>query len=89
MEAMGLEGLAAVIKARIEAGEWLPGEKLPNTDYWMRTYRLSESTVYNAMRVLRREGVVVGRQGGARYVAGGEISEDEATGELPPPPLAQ
>ncbi len=77
--------LVDLIRARIEAGEFKPGERLPTTDQLTRDYQVSESTVYNAMEILRAMGIVRGQQGEARYVAapGEEPSGDITVVQTP------
>lgn len=57
------------ITARIAAGEWRPGDKLPTQAALAAEYETSVSTVKAALRILRERGLVEGQQGKAIYVA--------------------
>ena len=62
--------MADLIAARIAAGEWPQGSPLPITDDFAAEYGVSEATAYRALSLLVDRGLVVGVQGGRRYVRG-------------------
>lgn len=55
--------IAAEIRARIEAGEWGPGGKLPRLDDFAAQYGANRDTVGRAIGALEAEGVVWAVQG--------------------------
>lgn len=61
--------MADMIAARISAGVWKPGERLPKTDDFAEEYGVSEATAYRALSLLVDRGVIRGEQGRARFVA--------------------
>ena len=78
---------AAQIAALIEAGEWIPGQKLPTSKQLGERFGVHERTVDAAMATLIDRGIVVGYQGGRRYVAGAH--PEDSTGEIERPEPAQ
>jgi GntR family transcriptional regulator len=60
--------LAAILRARIEAGELVPGRALPSETTLMQEHELARETVRKAVRVLRDEGLVQIVQGRGAYV---------------------
>lgn len=59
-------GVADALRARLDAGEWLPGEQLPSAEQLAGEYGVSPSTAAKAVRVLADEGrVTVVRRWGA------------------------
>ena len=56
------------IKADIAAKRLKPGDALPTTAKLAEQYEVSESTVKNAVRLLRETGVLRGHPGKAVYV---------------------
>lgn len=61
--------IADAIAARIAAGEWIPGARLPTTDAFAAEYGCSEATAYRALSLLVDRGLVRGERGRARFVA--------------------
>jgi DNA-binding GntR family transcriptional regulator len=55
--------IAAKIKARIEAGEWEPGARLPRLDDFADQYEANRDTIGRAIAVLESEGYVWAVQG--------------------------
>lgn len=51
--------LAAILRARIEAGEWGEDQPLPSESYLQQEHGLSRVTVRKAIEVLRQEGLVI------------------------------
>ncbi|MGC4877108.1 winged helix-turn-helix domain-containing protein [Micromonospora sp. DT43] len=60
--------IAADIAARIKAGEYEPGAKLPSYTQLGDLYSVSFSTAARAVALLRDRGVVVGAPGRGVYV---------------------
>jgi DNA-binding GntR family transcriptional regulator len=52
------ETVAAGLRARIEAGEWQPGEALPTVAQLAAHYGVARSSVTRALRALEAEGLV-------------------------------
>jgi len=67
--------IADAIAARIAAGDWTPGDRLPTTEAIASEYRCSEATAYRALVLLIDRGLVRGERGRARFVAGGEDTD--------------
>ena len=66
---MGYRKIAADLRARIEGGEYPPGERLPTYAELATIYSTSVSTVQRAVMLLQAQGVIVGVQGAGLYVA--------------------
>lgn len=66
---MGSRQIAADLRARIEAGEYKPGEPIPTLATLAAMYSVGVSTIQKAITILQFEGVLVGRQGKANFVA--------------------
>jgi GntR family transcriptional regulator len=64
------------VTSKIGKREWPPGYKLPSQIVLATTLGVGETTVVNALRSLQEKGIIVGRAGSGRYVAGGEDSPD-------------
>ena len=60
--------LAAILRVRIEAGDYPPGRALPSETTLMQEHGLARETVRKAVRVLRDEGLVQIVQGRGAYV---------------------
>jgi GntR family transcriptional regulator len=60
--------LAAILRARIRAGEFAPGRPIPSETTLMQQYGLARETCRKAVRVLRDEGLVIIVQGRGAYV---------------------
>lgn len=63
--------IAEDIVARIQAGEYKPGDRLPRTHELAELYSVSDTTVYRAVSLLRFKGVVIGSQGRGVFVPTG------------------
>lgn len=61
--------LADHIRARIESGEWAPGEKLPSTAQLKQEHGVSQTVVRQAILVLQTQGFVEGVHGVGVFVA--------------------
>lgn len=56
------------IRAAIDAGRWIYGDKLPSAAELAREYQVSVATIHRAMALLSEAGDVTGRQGLGRFV---------------------
>lgn len=63
------------ITQKIDRGEWLPGARLPSAEQLSRELGIGTTTVVNALRSLQVLGVIVGRTGSGRFVAGNRNAE--------------
>jgi GntR family transcriptional regulator len=61
--------IAADLRAAIRRGEYLPGHQLPSGTALAAQYKVATQTVWNAINLLRAEGLVVGLQGAGVFVA--------------------
>lgn len=61
--------IAADIAARIEAGEYQPGDKIPSYKQIEDLYSVSFSTAARAVALLRDRGLVIGAPGRGVFVA--------------------
>lgn len=50
--------IQSVLRARIDSGEWAPGERVPTEDALVRRFRVSRTTVREALRSLERDGLI-------------------------------
>lgn len=57
------ERVAADIRAEIMSGDWEPSEPLPSTEQLKVRFEASNATVQKALRLLKDEGLAVGRAG--------------------------
>ena len=60
--------VAQEIAARIDAGDYAPGQKLPPQRALAEQFEVSEIVIRQAMGLLRRDGKVVSRQGSGTFV---------------------
>ena len=60
--------VAAVLRARIEAGKIPPGRPLPSEPHLMQEFGVARETARKAVRVLRDEGLVQIVQGRGAFV---------------------
>ena len=63
------EQLAALLRARIEDGELVPGDRIPSVVSLAQEYELAAGTVRKALAALQREGLVESRVGWGTFVA--------------------
>ncbi len=61
--------LAAVLRAQIRSGERRPGSRLPTIMKLVEEYGVATATVPKALRILKREGLVIGSTGHGTFVA--------------------
>lgn len=57
------------LRARIAAGEYKPGDKLPSQNELAANYQVAKMTAYQAITQLREQGLVYARHGSGVYVA--------------------
>lgn len=60
--------IAADLRTRIDAGEFLPGAKLPSTRMLSEHYDISGQAIARVVALLKADGVVEGRQGAGVFV---------------------
>ncbi|MFF8535802.1 GntR family transcriptional regulator [Streptomyces sp. NPDC015532] len=60
---------AEVLRAGIQTGEYAPGSRLPSARVLQARFGVSSSTVQNALRVLKQEGIVYSVLGRGSYVS--------------------
>ncbi len=63
--------IADALRARLDAGEWLPGEQFPSTSQIAAEYRTTRTTAAKAVRVLAGEGRVTVVRNWGTFVAEG------------------
>jgi DNA-binding GntR family transcriptional regulator len=61
--------IAGDLRARIESGEFRPGDALPSITRLSQDYGVAKTTAQKALQVLKDEGLAVGRQGWGTLVA--------------------
>lgn len=61
--------MVAYLRARIDKGTLVPGDKIPPTSALMQQFALSDNAVYRAIALLKAEGYVYSRQGAGVFVA--------------------
>ncbi|HEY1407356.1 MAG TPA: extracellular solute-binding protein [Promineifilum sp.] len=62
--------LKTLIKQRVDAGEWKPGEQIPTEEELCEFYQISRTPVRQALLELTREGVLTRTVGRGTFVAG-------------------
>lgn len=62
--------IAAILRARIEAGELVPDRPVPSESRLMQEFGVARETARKAVRVLVAEGLVYVVQGRGAYVVG-------------------
>jgi GntR family transcriptional regulator len=68
--------LRASLRARIESGELAPGSAIPTENDLILQYRVSRTTVREAIGGLVQEGILYRRQGKGTFVASRRFAED-------------
>ncbi|MBM2811535.1 MAG: gntR [Chloroflexi bacterium] len=63
-----------VIRDRIQAGEWLPGTRLPSNAELASTFGVARMTVRQALASLEADGLIQGRQGTGTFVRSNETA---------------
>lgn len=61
--------LAALLRAEIESGQRPPGSRLPTIMALATDYQIATATVVKAIRILKREGLVIGSTGHGTFIA--------------------
>ncbi|WP_262401835.1 GntR family transcriptional regulator [Actinomadura sp. CNU-125] len=64
------EQLAALLRQRIAAGEWAPGQAIPSETVLESEFGLARGTIRKAIAALRAEGAIVTTRGKGSYVSG-------------------
>src|SRR3954452_493040 len=62
--------IAAQLRARIQRGEWGPGEKLPSIPAIASAYGVAKQTIQRTVDQLRVEGLLITKPGSGTYVRG-------------------
>jgi len=62
-----------VLRSAIEAGDWSPDEQLPTEMALVRRFRVSRTTVREALGTLERAGLIVRRRGRGTFVRDGRM----------------
>ncbi|GGT60615.1 MULTISPECIES: GntR family transcriptional regulator [Streptomyces] len=60
--------IADDLRARIESGELVPGDRLPGEPSLVKTYGVAKMTANQALKILVSEGLAVARPGSGTYV---------------------
>jgi DNA-binding GntR family transcriptional regulator len=76
------QDIASKIRARIEAGEWEPGTRLPRLDDFAAEYGANRDTIGRAISVLETEGYVWAVQGRGITVRYGTMRPRRPRGDL-------
>lgn len=63
--------VADAIRARIESGEYAPGDQLPGIVALCAEFTTTSGTIQKALRILKREGLVTSVPGYGTFVAEG------------------
>ncbi len=61
--------IAADLRKDIERGHYAPGHQLPSASALAKRYGVTQQTIWNAINLLRAEGLIVGRQGAGIFVS--------------------
>jgi len=80
------EVVAADLRARIMAGDLVPGAQLPSTAHLVAEFGVSNTTVQKALAVLKGEGYLTSRQGKGVYVRDRQPFRVEAGAYFAPTP---
>lgn len=71
--------LAAILRARIDRGDWQPNRPIPSESQLVHAYGIARETVRKSIRILVDEGVLFVVHGRGTFVA-------EPSGQIPPTP---
>jgi DNA-binding transcriptional regulator YhcF (GntR family) len=80
---MAYQDVVAVIRARIEAGELAPGDRVPSTRRIVAEFGIAMATASKVIAALRREGLVRVLPGVGTVVAGGVREPEPDLGRAP------
>jgi GntR family transcriptional regulator len=69
--------IADAILARIEAGDWAPGDRLPAETELARAMEASLGTIQRALQTLAERGVLIRQHGRGTFVGGGRAPADD------------
>ncbi|MBI3962513.1 MAG: GntR family transcriptional regulator, partial [Deinococcus sp.] len=67
--------LKELLRERIEAGEWEPGNQIPTEEELCERYKVSRITVREAIQGLVSEGLLYRQQGRGTFVAKAKIQQ--------------
>ncbi len=73
--------LKLILVRRIERGEWRPGDLIPGEQDLQDTYKISRTTVRQALRELELEGLVTRYRGRGTFVARPKLSHRPRPGD--------
>ncbi|MFJ3220772.1 GntR family transcriptional regulator [Kitasatospora sp. NPDC086801] len=76
---------AEVLRTAIHKGELRPGEKLPSARELQRRFGIASSTVQNALRLLKDEGLIYSVLGRGSYVRAAKEESPEAGADMSDP----
>lgn len=65
------------LRAKIRTGEWISGERLPSEHDLMRRFRVSRTTVREALAALKRDGLIVRLRPRGTFVQANALGADE------------
>lgn len=68
--------IAADLRRIIKAGDLRPGQRMKSNRELATEYGVAAMTVYQAMRVLREEGLVISHQGRGVFVSSGDTATE-------------
>ncbi len=60
--------IAAILRAKIESGEYAPGDKLPSEPRLQQEHGFARDTIRHAIKLLREENLVVTLPGRGTFV---------------------
>jgi GntR family transcriptional regulator len=69
--------LSALLRRRIERGEWRPGDQVPTLEALMHEFGLARVTVRQAVHLLAREGLVSAQRGRGTFVTSRPVRRGE------------
>jgi GntR family transcriptional regulator len=61
--------VASVLRTRIDAGLWRPGDRVPTLEQLEREFEVARVTIRQAVEILREEGLLQARQGLGTFVS--------------------
>ena len=66
--------LKLLLLARIEAGQWKPGERMPGDDELVKIHQISRTTVRQAMKELEIAGLIIRYRGRGTFLTSPKLS---------------
>ena len=67
--------LIELLKGKIKAGEWMPGDQLPSEPDLCEEYGISRTVVRQALQAIELEGLIIRRKGKGTFVAEPKYNE--------------